>query len=198
MQNIDEKELSVMKGFVSKLEKQAQSITISSADEHKKAIDLVAVLKETGSKIKNKKESITKPINEALKNIRSMFKPIEDQFESAEEIIKTKLIDYTRKVNEEARKKEQAIANRVEKGTLKVETAERKMGEIEKVEKTTKGEKGEVQIRMIKKVRIEDETKIPREYLVPDMVKIRKDALGGKEIAGIVVYEEESLAVDSL
>ena len=201
---MEQKEVTVMKSWVTKLENQANAITIETKEDHKKAVDLVATLKETGSKIKSKKESITKPLNEALRNARSLFKPIEDQFAEAERIIKGKLLDHTKKVNEEARKKEEALANRVEKGTMKHETAEKKLDDIERVDNTTKGDVGKVQIKKIKKVRISDEEKLradieaSRKYLVPDMVAIRRDALSGKEIPGVEVYEEETIAAGSI
>ena len=73
-------------------------------------------------------------------------------------------------------------------------TAANKMEQVERVEPTTFGKVGEVQIRKIKKVRISDEALLPRQYLVPDMVAIRKDALAGVSIAGVEVYEDESIA----
>lgn len=192
---IDKKELTVMKTYVTKLENQSNAIVIENDTGHRQAVDLVATLKETGSRLKNKKESITKPLNEALRNVRDMFRPIEDQYSSAESIIKGKLLDYTRKVNEEARKKEEALAKRVEKGTMKMETAERKLDTIERVDNTTKGDVGRVSIKKIKKVRIVDESSLPREYLEPNMVLIRKDALSGIEIKGVEIYSDETVAV---
>jgi hypothetical protein len=192
--DIEPKELTVLKGAVSKLENQATSVTISTAEEYAGAADLIAKLKETGSLIKAKKESITKPLNEALKNARELFAPIETQFANAEAIVKTKILGYKQKIDAEAREADAKIAARVEKGTLKMETAERKLDEVERVETTTRGSVGEVQIRKIRKVRITDEAALPREYLIPDNVAIRRDALGGKTIPGVEVYEEEQVA----
>jgi len=191
---IDTKEITVLKGQVSKLENQANAVKITTQEEYTIAIDLVSKLKETGSKIKNTKESITKPLNEALKNARNLFSPIEDQFEKAETIIKGKISAYKQKVDAEVKAKEDAIAKKVEAGTMKIETAERKIENIERVEQTTKGKIGEVQFRIIKKVRITDESLLPRNYLVPDMVAIRRDALGGTVISGVEVYNEEIIA----
>ena len=191
---VDTKELTPIKAQVSKLENQANAVSIESQEGYESAIDLVSKLKETGSEIKYKKESITKPLNEALRNVRDMFRPIEDQFANAERIIKNKLLDYKRKKDEEARAEEARVAARVAKGTMKLETAEKKMDSIERVENTTRGKVGQVQIKKIRKVRVTDENAIPRKYLVPDMVVIRQDALGGVEIPGIEVYEEESIA----
>jgi len=134
-------------------------------------------------------------LNEALRNARELFAPIEAQFASAEALVKGKLLDYKRKVDEEARQEEAAIAKKVEQGRLKIETAEKKMEQVERVETTTRGKVGEVQIRKIKKVRIIKEALIPREYLVIDMVLLRKDVLAGKVVAGAELYEDESVSV---
>jgi len=53
---------------------------------------------------------------------------------------------------------------------------------------------GAIQFRTIKDVVIEDETKLPREFLVPNMVKIRKVALEGVEIPGVKVVEKQTVA----
>lgn len=188
------KELVPIKAQVSKLENQAESIVIATQEDYEHSADIVSKLKETGKLIKDKKESITKPLNESLRNVRDLFRPIEEQFEHAEALIKRKLLDYKQKKDAEAREKEAKIAAQAEKGTIKLETAERKMGEIERIETTTRGKIGEVQVRKVKKVRITNESLIPRHYLVPDMVAIRRDALAGMPILGIEVFEEELIA----
>jgi hypothetical protein len=62
------------------------------------------------------------------------------------------------------------------------------------VENTTRGNIGEVQVRKIRKVRIVDAALLPREYLIPNEVVIRRDALGGKQIPGVEIYDEEVIA----
>ena len=190
-----DKDVIAFKSQGTKLENRAQSVVIENLEQYKEAVDIVAKLKEYGSQIKEKKESLTKPANDILKKARLMFAPIEEQLKRAEGIIKIKLLDYKRKSDEEARAKEEKIASRVEAGTLKLETAEKKMEAIERVDNTTQGSFGDVQIRTNKKVRIINESLLPREYLVPDNVAIRRDALGGKQIPGVEVYEEESVAI---
>lgn len=194
---IDNKELAVIKGQVSKLENQALAVKIESQEEYTTAIDIVSRLKTIGSTIKQKKESVTKPLNEALRNVRNLFAPLEEQYTKAESIIKGKLLDYKRQKDAEAAAEEAKIAAKVESGKMRLETGEKKLEQIERVENTTRGKVGEVSVRKIKKVRITNESLIPREYLEPNMVAIRRDALGGKQIAGVEVYEEESLAAGS-
>jgi len=187
-------ELTPLKAQVSKLENRAQEIQINNEEDYRSTADLIAKLKETGSRIKNIKESITKPLNEALRNTRELFAPIESQFTNAESIVKTKILEYKRKIDAEVAKQEAKIAKGVESGRLKIETAEKKLDQIERVENTTKGKIGEVQIRKIKKVRIIDINLLPREYLIPNDTLIRKDALGGKKIEGVEIYEEDVVA----
>ena len=191
---IEQKELTILKGQVTKLEVQSQSVTIETQEQYAFTVDLVSKLKETGKLIKEKKESITKPLNEALRNARELFAPLEEQFAKAEIIVKTKLLDYKRQKDAEARAEESKIAARVERGTLTLPTAERKIDSIERVSNTTKGSIGEVQIRKVRKVRIEKPDLLPREYLVPNESLIRADALSGKSIPGVIVFEEEIIA----
>lgn len=191
---IETKAISPLKAQVTKLESQAQAVTIATKEEYAMAADLVSKLKSVGQEIRVAKETITRPLNEALRNARELFAPIEKQFESAEAIVKAKLLEYKRKADEEARAEEAKIASRVERGMMKIETAEKKLDAIERVDNTTQGKVGEVQVRKIKKVRIVDENALPREYLMPNEVAIRRDALGGKTIPGVEVWEDEIVA----
>lgn len=191
----DQKELSVLKGQVSRLENQVNGIVIDSAESYAQAIDVVSKLKTIATTLKDRKEAITKPLNEALKSARELFAPVELQYSNAESIIKTKIVTYKRKIDEDARIAEAKIAEKVETGKMSVETAGKKIDNLAHVETTTRGKVGEVQIKKIKKVRIIDELLIPREYLITNDVLIRKQALAGISIPGVEIYDEESVAV---
>lgn len=188
---IETKELTTLKGEISKLENNANEITITTPEENGLAINLKAKLKDIGKQIKERKEGITKPLNEALKSARELFAPLETKFEFAEKLVGRKLLDYKQKVDEEARAKEAKIAAQFEKGNIKAETAERKIDQIERVEKTVQTDHGTVQFRRIKKVRIINESEVPDSYWILDMVAIRKDALAGILTKGVEIYEEE-------
>ena len=217
---MDTKELTVVKTKVTKLQNQAQQIIINSPETYNEAADIVAKLKESGSTLKILKESITKPLNEALKNARGMFAPVEDDHEKAEMLIKRKLLDYKQEQDRLVREKEAAIARKLaeekakldaqvaagqiteekaeEKFDKKLEKAEEKIDTIDRIENTTKSKNGSVQVRKIKKVRIVDESLVPRSYLQVNEVLVRKDALSGVAIPGVEVYEEESLSISTL
>lgn len=183
--------LAPLKAQVSKLENKANEITITTAEENATATELKAKLNETKKQIKDRKEEITKPLNAALSSARALFAPIEDSFEKAESILARKLIAYKQKVEAETRAAEDKLAARVEKGTMKLETAERKIDALPTVQKTVQTDHGRVQFRKIKKVRITNPDLVPDQYWVLNEVLIRKDALAGTPIAGVEVYEEE-------
>ena len=193
--NINKKGLSLIKTQTSTLEKKINSIIIQDKDNYVDAITLLNRINEMGKVIKLKKELITKPLNESLRNARELFKPLEDQFLNAEKIIKKKILDYSQSVNKIAQEKEEKIAERMEKGIIKLETAEKKINEVDRINKTTQGSYGKVTIRQTRKVRIVNLSLIPREYFIPDMILIRNDALAGKNIAGVEVYLEDNVSL---
>ena len=193
--NINKKDFSLIKTQTSALEKKINSITIQDKDNYVDAITLLNRINEMGKIIRLKKELITKPLNESLRNARELFKPLEDQFLNAEKIIKKKILDYSQSVNKIAQEKEEKIAERMEKGIIKLETAEKKINEVDRINKTTQGSYGKVTIRQTRKVRIVNLSLIPREYFIPDMILIRNDALSGKNIAGVEVYLEDNVSL---
>ena len=63
-------------------------------------------VKEIKKIIEEKKDSVVKPLNEALKNTRALFKPIEDKVEVIESYLKEEILKYNNKLLEEQRKRE--------------------------------------------------------------------------------------------
>lgn len=193
MEAPESRELAVLKGEVTKLGNQAQQLAIATPEEYAAATELKAKLRDLAKKIKERKEEITRPINAALKSARELFAPIEQSVEQYESGVARGLLAYKARIDAEARAAEAKIAAKVEAGKMKIETAERKLDTIERVEKTTHTAKGDVQFRKIKKVRVVDESKVPDQYWVLDMVAVRRDALAGTLTAGVEVYEEETV-----
>ena len=196
MTAIDQKEMTVYKSQISKLENQANELTIATPEENVAATELKAKLKEIGKKIKDRKEEITKPLNEALKSARQLFAPLEEQFENAETIVGRKLLAYKQKVDAEIRAKEEKIARDLEAGKIKnIETAEKKIEKLDekRIEKTVQTAHGQVQFRKIKKMRITNKDLIPEKYWIIDEVLLRREVLAGVQVPGAEMYEEETV-----
>jgi hypothetical protein len=190
------KEIAVIKTQISKAVSAAQSLVIETKDDLPKAVDLLSKIKAVGKLITAKKESITKPLNEAIKSARAFFSPVEDEYYNAETIVKQKMIDFNRKEQAEADKVAKAIEKKVEAGKMTFEKASDKLDAVQPVKNVATAQ-GSVQFKTIKEVVIDDESKLPREYLMPDTMKIKKVALAGVAIPGVSVVEKKIVAGSS-
>lgn len=193
---MEDKELAVIKKEVSSIVSMAQSFQVENQEQEKESVDLLAKIKTTQKMLTTRKEEITRPLMTSLSKIRDLFKPREEDLAQAEKIIKQKVLAYRIEEEEKIEKEKARIAARVEKGTMKVETAANKLSEIKDVPKTVSGNSGsKLSTVTLQKVRILDEMSIPREYLVPDLKKIAEAVLKqGLSIPGVEKYEEKSLA----
>ena len=187
-------ELSTYNNQISFVQQKANELTISNEEDMAKASDMLSELKLVETALNETKVSITRPIMDSLASVRDLFKPLEKNFTSAKTTIKAKMLDYS--VAEEKRiTEEQArVEKRLEKGTLRTDTAIRKMEEIGEVKKSFAGSAGKTSIRTVTKMRIADESLIPREYLTPDLKKITDAVLREKlSIPGVETYDEKSV-----
>lgn len=198
MAEIETKELAVVKTQATKALGAANDLTIASQEDMVKATDLLSKIKTVGKMIKERKEQITKPLMEALTSARDLFKPIEQNHAEAEKVVKGKMLDWQDAEEKRIAVKKAKIVEKVETGKIKVETGIKKMEDVGHVQTSTQGKVGAVATRTIKKYRVVDETKIPREYLVPDMKKITDALKAGKEVPGAEAYDEKVIASSNI
>ena len=188
-----EKSLTPIKVQVSKAVAAANALIIKTVDDLPAATSLLGKIKTVGKMITDKKNTITKPLNEALKNARAFFSPVEMQYSDAERIVKSKMIAFQSAETLRAVKKTEVIEKKVETGKMTFEKAAEKIEEVTPPKNITTTA-GAAQFRTVKVAVIDNESLLPREYLVPDMVKIRKVALAGVAIPGVRVVEEQRVA----
>lgn len=146
---VDEKAVAIVEKRLTKAESYATDLVIKTdADEHKATVAL-SELNKLGDEITGQKEELTKPLNKVLAAIRARYKPVENAHTNAVRIIKSKLISYHDAKKKAADDAAAKIAARAAKGTLKPETAVRKMDEIVPVEKNVKTEAGALQYKKV-------------------------------------------------
>jgi hypothetical protein len=176
--------------------RRSEEIKIADKDGLEKATDFLGIIKAAQKKIVEAKGSIVRPLNEALANARAFFAPYENKLVEAEGKIKKAMIEFSNKEEKERLAQEAKIADKVDKGTMKFETGAKKVEALEekKVDKTIESKVGKATFVIRREVFIVNEKEIPREYLVPDMVRIRRVALAGVAIAGIEVREVKTVA----
>lgn len=192
--------LTPVKRQVTTVSNQAADMLIDSQETLANASDVLSKVKTAAKSVKSRKEEVTKPLNEALKAYRSQFKPLEDDLSLAEKTIKTKMLDYTEEIDRVAAEQAAKLEARVEKGTMKMDTAMRKMDDIETVGSSVQGQKGSIQFRIVRNVKIVDPTKIPMKYLTNEKVlaaisaAVRTDVLNGTKVDGVEIVEERQIA----
>lgn len=84
--------------------------TIEDAQDLEVAVDCLKDVKTNYKQIKAEQELATKPMNAALKQVRSWFKPALDVLERTEALLKGRIADYHRRVEEQSRLAMEAAA----------------------------------------------------------------------------------------
>ena len=134
-----------------------------------------------------KEEKITKPALLVIKNERERWAPYKAMLKDTITLLRTKLSDYQTLETQRAAKEAQAIADRASRGTIKVETAVRKLSEIDAPEAKVLTSNGSLTFRPKDTLSIIDPLKIPREYLIPDEDRILKALQGGTVVPGCAI-----------
>lgn len=170
-----------------------QAFIVSNADEMQEATSVLSKLNQGLDRLTDDKEKLTKPINELLKEIRGRYKPFETKFEEAINYVRRAMIDYQTEQKRLAKIEEDKIISRIGegKGKLKVETAIKKISEVDKPESKVIADEGSVKFKTVKKFEVTDVSKLPVEFLLANEVAIRKAMTEGKEITGVRYFTEE-------
>lgn len=156
----------------------------------------------------------TDPHNAFVKAINNFFGTTADPLSEAVNALRQRMGQYVQKAEAEAHAKQAAILKkqqeeedlirkRQEAGKLKESTAEAKIGasneaaaqqlaQIDKPQEVVRTEAGSVSFRVVKKVRVTDTAKLPREFLVPDLKFIEAALKSGRDVPGAELYEEKT------
>lgn len=192
MENKDiSKALAPIKIEIERVASYTTALEIKNEQHLKVATDELAVVKTIQKQLLDKKEGITKPLMTALRNVRAIFAPLEAKVAEAEQTIKRKMLAYQDAAATKAARKADKIAADVDAGKITFDEGVAKRAKISEPAKTVSTDGGQITYRIVKKVVIENADLLPREYLIPDEARIRKDALAGKEIAGVKIVEEK-------
>lgn len=191
---IDQKPITLVKSQATKALKAVMDIQITNDEQYNEAGAIRAKLKELGKMITERENKILKPALDVVSQIRELFSPAKGSYKTACQLLDRKMLNYDDLREAEAEKERQKIAAKVESGYLKPETGEQKLAAVVEAPKTVKSAAGTTFIKKIKKVEITDESLIPREYLVIDMVKLNQAMLKeGKQVPGARIIEDKTM-----
>lgn len=194
------KALAPFKRRITTVKKQVEGYVVTSAADLEVATDTLSIIKTVAKDMEADRKSRVKPLNDEVSAINAEYKPLTTDLGEAEDYIKKQILTYSEAVEKKAAEEAAKLEARVEKGTLRVDTAMRKMDEIETVGSNVQGVRGQVTFRTTRDVQIVDPTKVPLRYLNDEKVlkaikaAVRKDALAGAKIDGVEVIEVKGVA----
>lgn len=195
-----ERAISTHKALATRDLNAAEKLVLNSDADYEKASDMLITVKDHLRVVTQQKRKILDPINQAAKETRSLFKPIETKLDSAKAIISQGMLDYRAAQKAEAEAREAELQAKIDSGEIDIDQALDQIPDGGTIEKTTYGKKGTTTVRTIKDIEITDQAQIPAEYWVIDITRLRQDALGNKaqgieprEIPGVKIIERESL-----
>ena len=146
------------------IEGEVQNLVITSDEDMAKAGTMLTNVNITADKVKEEKEKVTVPLNEALKAEKSRWEPIETVCKSIILTLRTKMKDYNDAVAAKAKLDAERITARVEKGTMKPETAVAKLQAQPEANKVIDTGAGSIQWMNVQRLVIDDINLIPHEY----------------------------------
>lgn len=159
---------------------------VRSSDDIAAVSPILTRIKDDMKRLKERKERITKPLNEALKEIRDLFRPAEQRLEEAETLLKSSIGAAQKAIYEANRIAQMQTQAALQQGDVRL--AAQVAGAIQ----GTEAPKG-MSFRERFTYRVVNAAIIPREFLMPDDKRI-KDHVSkhgmAMPIPGIVVEPE--------
>jgi glutamine synthetase adenylyltransferase len=182
------KQIEQIKQQEEKMLEATSVINIETPEDYEQVATLGKKLSAYIKNVDKKEKEITKPINDSLKNIRAMFKPFKETAENKKKEIKDAMAKYIYLQEEKRRKEEARITARVERGTMREDTAVNKLTSLEETKTDTAGTTTSVLT-----VTIDDIKLIPAEYLTVNESAIKQAYRQGVEVPGVTCKYETSI-----
>jgi len=157
---------------------------ITNAAELEAANLLIKQIKTRSDELAAVKKQITQPMRAALAAVSELFTPVEEKYAEAEKQLKTMVVAYLTHMESQARL---AIGRAAESGD--------DMGEAVELALTSTQTPEGMQVRRVSEVVVFDEASVPREYLTPDLKKIKAAVKTGIDIPGVRVETKKQVAV---
>lgn len=177
--------------LVSKQELQAEKLEILKLEDMTRATELLSEVNRMADKLEEERTKLTVPLNATLKEINNRYKPLSTTLKNAVDIIRKKMMDAQKRFDADIEGQKDKLMDRVERGTMRVETAVAKMEDIPDASAKVLTDSGAVQWVTVKKLVIDDATKIPREYLDVNETAVKEALKNGIVVPGARMIEEK-------
>ncbi len=172
-----EKELVEIRQGIEKIDEEAKSVSVTNDQELSSVSDTIKQVKELAKQIKEKKEKYTEPAKAIVLEARNTYDPLIKMCTDAEAILKKAAQKYIIEQVNRKKKEEAAIARRLENGTIKQETAIRKMEAVKEAPKNVKTESSAIRMVTRTIAKITNPELVPDEYWIINESKVKADAI---------------------
>lgn len=193
-------EIAVVQEKTEGMEKMVESFKITTDEELGLVADEIKKVKTLQKYIEQEKDKLVDPAKAIIAEAKEKYDPFIKKCQNAEIVLKERAKAYMTQKEQKRIEDEKKIAARVEKGTMKPETAVKKLEALPEAQNTVSSESGS-RLRMSKRkvAEIVEPKLIPAEYWVIDEVRVRREALardkeGISQIPGVVIREVSDLA----
>lgn len=158
---------------------------IGTKQEYEEAALLIKELKAYKKEAETQEATITTPLKKAYDAAKALFKPFYNKVDTTEQLTKKAMLEFVAEQEAKIKKLEDKFnEGKIKKvNTLLSKTAEHTITS------------GAASLRTTKELVITDEDLIPREYLMPDTVKIKAALKEGKIVFGCALENKKGLAI---
>lgn len=195
------KKLSPFKLALAQMQDSAESLQIETDDDLTRAVEMAAQAKKVNNRINEMRKAVTGPAFQYKKGVEALCKTFTDPLSRVEASVKRKIGTYHHQQELERRKREARAREAARKAQERIDEEAKAAGvdapqitipaEPEQVTPVRTGA-GSAHFREDWKFEIEDKSKLPEEFLQPDMSAIRKAVSSGQRvIAGVKIWSEK-------
>lgn len=174
---------------------RAESITILTVETMPEAVELLSSLNRIKDDITAQKESVTRPLLDALAEERAKWKTKEVRLETVITRIRSALTRYQTELVAKQRAEQEAIAKKLEDGKIKPETAIKRMNDVEDISNTVESATGKISFKTVTTFTVTDWSKVPAEFLLLNETLVRAKLKEGLKVDGLE-YKEEQVPVN--
>lgn len=165
--------------------KQLAKINVSDNVTYERKAVRIEALKHLAKLAIEKEKSLVDPLTKVIKDIKGLFAPFKKMVDAAEAEAKAEMLEYY----QETEKQKAKIAEKLSSGKIKnMSTAVKNMAALDIVS-TSSSLRNQWVLEMV------DENETPREYLVPDEVKIKAAFKAGKSVPGWRYVQKKNIAI---
>lgn len=184
------KEVTVLEAAPLTIE-TAKSLRITDEASMSVAVDVLSKLNTAAKSIKAERELITKPMNEALAEVRGRYKPTEDALAEAIASVRKTMTTYQTEQDRLAAIEKKKIDDKVAAGRLKTETGMAKREAIVEAPTKVVAASGKVAFKPVECFEVTNLASVPVDYILPNETAIRNAMKAGVKIAGVRYYTEQ-------